>query len=71
MMTKGRFNRILKERIHENALKYLTGKQRKKGNNITYIKSEMAEYLLPDDNISITQKRRLFAIRSNVTHILL
>ena len=64
MMTKGRFNRILKERIHENALKYLTGKQRKKGKNITYIKSEMAEYLLPDSKLSITQKRRLFAIRN-------
>jgi hypothetical protein len=30
-MTKYRFSNILKERIHENALKYLTGKQGKKG----------------------------------------
>ena len=31
LMTKGKFNRIVKERISENALKYLTGKQVKKG----------------------------------------
>ena len=41
-MAEGKFNRILKERISENALKYLTGKQVKKGKEITYNKTEMA-----------------------------
>ena len=59
LMTKGKFNRILKERISENALKYLTGKQVKKGKEITYNKIEMAEYLLPDSKLSKEQKQQL------------
>ena len=47
-MTKGKFNRMLKERISENALKYLTEKQMKNGKEITHSKIEMIEYLLPD-----------------------
>ena len=45
--TKRKFNTILKERINQNAFQYLTEKQRKKGDNITYVRIEMAEYLLP------------------------
>ena len=59
-MTKGKFNRILKERISEYALKYLTGKQVKKGKEITYNKIEMAEYLLPDNCLTIDNNRQIF-----------
>ena len=69
LMTKRKFNRILKERISENALKYLTGKQAKKGKEITYNKIEMAEYLLPDSKLSKEQKRQLFSIRNKMIDI--
>ena len=68
-MTKRKFNRILKERISENALKYLTGKQVKKGKEITYNKIEMAEYLLPDSKLSKEQKQQLFSIRNKMIDI--
>ena len=55
-MTKRKFNRILKERINQNALQYLTEKQRKKGGNITYVRIERAEYSLPDSKLSTEQK---------------
>jgi hypothetical protein len=64
LMTKRKFNRILKERISKNALQYLTEKQGKKGGNIAYVRIEMAEYLLPDSKLSTDQKRQLFAIRN-------
>ena len=47
-----------------NALNYLTEKQRKKGGNITYVRIEMAEYLLPDSKLSTEQNQELFAIRN-------
>ena len=68
-MTKGKFNRMSKERISENALKYLTEKQMKKGKEITYSKIEIAEYLLPDSNLSTEQKRCLFSIRNKMFDI--
>ena len=48
---------------------YLTEKQMKKGKEITYSKIEMAEYLLPDSNLSTEQKRRLFSIRNKMVDI--
>ena len=69
VMTKGKYNRMLKERIHENALKYLTEKQVKKGKEITYSKIEMAEYLLPDSKLSTEQKRQMFSIRNKMIDI--
>ena len=69
IMTKAQFNRLLKDRINGKAFKYLTEKQGTKGGHITYVRSQMAEYLLPDSNLSITQKRRLFSIRNMMLEI--
>ena len=40
-MSKQKFKNILKERIKENALKYLIEKQGKKGKDIEYTQIEM------------------------------
>ena len=69
LMTKTKFNRILKERINENALRYLTGKQGTKGKQIRYSDIEMAEYLMPGNKLSIEQKRRIFEIRNGMVDI--
>ena len=68
-MSKSKFNKLLKQRINENALKYLTSKQGSKGKNIFYKSIAMAEYLLPYSKLSIEKKRRLFQIRNKMTLI--
>ena len=70
LMKKCEFSRILKERIKENALMYLTGKQGKKGKEIEYSCLEMAEYLQPFNNqLTIEQKREMFSIKNRLYDI--
>ena len=69
LMTKTKFNKIVKERINENALQYLTGKQGSKGKQMRYTDIEMAAYLLPDNKLTIEQKRRIFEIRNGMIDI--
>ena len=65
-MTKYRFTKILKHRIE----KYLTGKQGFKGQEMNYSRMEMSDYLLPTNkNLTIDQKRRLFAIKNKMIDI--
>ena len=64
LMTKYKFSKMLKVKIRENALIYLTEKQGKKGGEIKYSSLEMAEYLQPFSNeLSLEQKREMFSIR--------
>ena len=59
-MSKQKFKNILKERIKENALKYLIEKQGKKGKDIEFKQIEMSEYLSPsNDRLTIEQKRKI------------
>ena len=44
-MTKTRFNRIIKIKIKESALRYINEKNGQKGKEISYHSIEMAEYL--------------------------
>ena len=69
-MTKNKFRNILKERIKENALKYLISKRGSKGKEIPYANIEMSEYLLPTNrNLSIEDKRKMFAIKNRMVKI--
>lgn len=69
LMSKNRFNEMLKQKTRNNAYKYLIGKKRSKGKEITYSRIEMAEYLLPNNNLTIEQKQRLFAVRNKMVEI--
>ena len=70
IMSKAKFNNILKSRVRENALLYLKGKQKSKGKEIMYCDIEMAEYLLPSNNtLNIVQKQKLFAVRNRMIEI--
>ena len=69
-MSKKQFSNILKSRIRENALTYLVGKQKSKGKEIMYNEIKMAEYVLPDANLTISQKQNMFAVRNRMTEIL-
>ena len=68
-MSKMKFNKMLKERIYENALSYLTKKQQIKGKEIVYKKIELADYLQPYNKLSIEEKRKIFEMRNKMTKI--
>ena len=68
-MTKTKFNKILKIKSKESALRYLNEKKGKKGKEISYHNIEMAEYLLPYNKMSISQKRKIFEIRNKMVDI--
>ena len=66
-MTKNKFSQMLKQKVNNRALKYLTEKQRVKGKEIVYKKIEMAEYLSPlNSELTIEEKRKLFGIRNDM-----
>ena len=70
MMTKENFLKVIKEKLSENALKYLLNKRGSKGKEIFYKNLEMAEYLMPhNDMINIEEKRKLFSIRNRMIRI--
>ena len=70
LMSKRQFTNILKSRIRENALNYLVGKQKSKGKEIMYNEIQMAEYLLPDNNLTVIQKQKMFAVRNRMLEML-
>ena len=64
------FLQLLKQRIKENALTYLTGKQKSKGSEIRYSDIEMADYLLPvNSELTIEQKQKMFSVRNRMIEI--
>ena len=70
LMSKNKFNQILKCKLRLNALKYLRNKQGTKGKDIQYSAIEMSEYLLPSNkNLTLEEKRRQFAIRNKMVDI--
>ena len=70
LMTKYKFIKLLNERIQTGALKYLLGKQGVKGQEISYSRIQLSDYLLPiNDKQTIEQKRRLFAVRNKMVNI--
>ena len=70
LMTKKKFNSILKERVTENGIKYLKEKQGKKGKEINYSGLNMAEYLSPNnEELSVDKKRKMFAVRNRMVDI--
>ena len=70
IMTKNKFNRILKEKIKVSALKYLLEKKGHKGKEIEYGSLQMAEYLQPFGNkLTVEEKRELFSIRNRMVDI--
>ena len=69
-MSENMFKNILNRRIKENALQYLTGRQKSKGKPIKYTEIQMAEYLLPtNSNLTISQKQKLFSVKNRMIEI--
>ena len=68
-MTKYKFSKMLKTKIHENALKYLEKRRGEKGEEIVYECLEMSEYLQPTNKLDIIGKQELFEVRNRMTQI--
>ena len=70
LMKKSQFKKIIENAIKEKAFEYLIEKRGSKGSLIRYSSLKMQEYLLPDDeNLSITDKQYIFAIRNRMVQI--
>ena len=70
-MRKNQFQNILKKSTNEKALEYLLERRGTKGKEIIYSRLKMSEYLLPrkNENLSITEKQYIFAIRNRMIDI--
>ena len=53
----------------ERAFEYLMSKRGKKGQNIKYKNLRMAEYFLPNEELTIEEQRNIFEIRNMMTNI--
>ena len=64
-MTKSAFKTFVKQQSREAAFAYLKQKQANgsKGTEIKYSSLQMADYLLPQANLSIEEQREIFSIR--------
>ena len=69
MMSKYKYKSLVKKKCKEKALEYLISKRGKKGQDIKYKSLKMAEYLLPNEQLSIEDKRNIFEIRNMMTDI--
>ena len=69
-MSRGKFNNILKEKIRQRSLEYLSNMRGSKGKYIEYTNLEMAQYLLPNNSkITIVDKKLLFSIKNRMVKI--
>ena len=69
-ISKRKYKELIKVKIAKVALKYLLGKRGKKGSEISYSSLEMAEYLMPFNNIlNIEEKQKLFEVRNRMINI--
>ena len=58
-MSMIRYSELLRIKCNENTLRYLLNKCGKKGSEIKYSKYEMSEYLLPNDEIDISEQKNI------------
>ena len=68
-LSVNQFRKILEKSIKTKSLEYLMGKRGSKGIDIRYSSLKMAEYLLPNEEFSISEKRELFSIRNRMINI--
>ena len=68
-MSLTRYKSLVRVKCQEGAFKYLINKRGSKGSEITYLQLEMSDYLLPNNEISIEDQRKLFSIRNKMYQI--
>jgi hypothetical protein len=68
-MSVNKFKNIICKKLKKEAFQYLMKRRGQKGSEISYTDMKMAEYLLPDNNLTIINKRRIFLIRNRMLDI--
>ena len=68
-MSISQFKNLVRTKCNEGAYRYLMNKRGSKGNEINYSKIEMSEYLMPNNPLTIDNKRKLFSIRNKMVKI--
>ena len=58
------FSNLVRSKCKEEALIYLNSKRGSKGSEIQLTRIQMAEYLLPNENLKIEEQRKVFEIRN-------
>ena len=68
-LSVSKFKKILENSIKIKSFEYLLGLRGSKGKEINYSSLKMAEYLLPNEEFSISEKRQIFSIRNRMVNI--
>ena len=67
-MSENRYKDIIRTKCSAYALKYLMNKRESKGSEINVTEIRMAEYLLPNNNLTIEEQRTIFSIRNRMVN---
>ena len=68
-MKKNKFVKLISTKIDIAALEYLTSRQKRKGSEMFYSEIIMSEYLMPQTELNISEKRDMFAVKNRMTDI--
>ena len=68
-MHEKRYKEMIRKKCTEFAFKYLISKRGKKGKEIEYRNIEMAQYLLPNNQLNIKEQTKIFEMRNKMTNI--
>ena len=68
-MTETKYKEMIKMKCNELAYKYLMSRKGSKGKEIQYAKIEMAQYLQPNDQLQISEQKKIFEMRNKMTNI--
>ena len=68
-MTENRYKNIIRIKCDELAFTYLMNKRGSKGKEIIYPAIKMSKYLLPNDNLTIKEQRKIFLLRNKMNNI--
>ena len=60
------FKKLVNKKCDETAFEYLLSKRGSKGRDIEYSKLKMADYLYPNEYLTITEQRSIFALRNKM-----
>ena len=63
------FKQLVRKKCQKIAFEYLMSKRGTKGSEITYKEIQTSEYLMPNNELSIDEKRKIFAIRNKMLNI--
>ena len=69
LMKKNKFEKMISTKIDIAALEYLTSRQKRKGSEMFYSEIIMSEYLMPQTELNISEKRDMFAVKNWMTDI--